>query len=111
MNGSLATAMRSMDRDGTRISLMAERAGISKQAMGVSVRELETMGLVTIAVDPNDRRARIVRYTNEGEAMVERFISADQHVERALRADLGYEVIDRLKRDSKRLLLSNQPAP
>lgn len=97
LSAPLASAIRNMDLDGTRISVMAERAGITKQAMGVFVRELEEMGLVTVSMDDTDRRARIVQYTDAGLAMVDRFVRADEVVEQELILSLGPDVIENLK--------------
>ena len=49
-----------------RISDMAARAGITKQSMGEAVRELVDLGVLEMVVDPNDRRAKIVTYTEFG---------------------------------------------
>jgi DNA-binding MarR family transcriptional regulator len=106
LSAPLATAMRNMDLDGTRISVMAERAGITKQAMGVFVRELEGLGLVTVSVDGSDRRARVVCYTEAGLAMVARFVRADEVVERELIFVLGADMVERLKGDLRRVVRS-----
>jgi DNA-binding MarR family transcriptional regulator len=54
-----------MDRGG-RISDMAARAGITKQSMGEVVRELLEHGVLEVSVDPDDRRAKVVSYTEYG---------------------------------------------
>lgn len=55
-----------LDVDGTHISVLAERAGISRQAMGVIVREVERLGYITTELDVADRRATIVQLTARG---------------------------------------------
>ena len=52
--------------EGGRISDMAARAGITKQSMGEVVRELVDLGVLEMAVDPDDRRAKVVTYTELG---------------------------------------------
>lgn len=52
--------------EGGRISDMAARAGITKQSMGEVVRELVDLGVLQVSVDPEDRRARVVSYTELG---------------------------------------------
>lgn len=59
-----------LDQEGTRISELARRAAISAQAMGKLVDELETIGLVKREVDPDDRRARLVRFTEKGRTLI-----------------------------------------
>ena len=55
-----------LDIDGTRITTLAARAGLTKQAIGQMVSELEARGYVTRVPDPSDARAKIVRYTKKG---------------------------------------------
>lgn len=55
-----------LDIEGTRISLLAERAGVSKQAMGQLVDELERDGFVVRVPDPSDKRATLIKFTERG---------------------------------------------
>ena len=55
-----------IDLEGTRISTLADRVGISKQATSELVEELDEMGLVERIPDPTDGRAKLVRYSKEG---------------------------------------------
>jgi DNA-binding MarR family transcriptional regulator len=59
-----------IDPDGTRLTVLAARAGLSHQAMGQVVAELEERGYVERVPDPSDRRARLVRLTAEGRDIV-----------------------------------------
>src|SRR3954467_10992551 len=58
--------------DGDRAANLATRAGITRQSMGEVIRDLVDLGILEMAPDPDDRRAKIVRYTPEGK----RFASA-----------------------------------
>jgi DNA-binding MarR family transcriptional regulator len=51
---------------GTRLTELARRASISKQAMGQLVDEVERLGYVERISDPTDGRAKIVRFTDAG---------------------------------------------
>src|SRR4030095_11242930 len=51
--------------EGTRL---AERVGITKQAVGKLVDDLEAQGVVVREPDPDDGRALRVRYTDRGAA-------------------------------------------
>ena len=51
---------------GSRPSELAEKAGMTKQAMGKIVDELQEIGYVEKAADPNDGRAKIIRFTEKG---------------------------------------------
>jgi DNA-binding MarR family transcriptional regulator len=60
----------SLGRYGARLTELAERAGMSKQAMGQRVDDLERLGYVERVPDPEDRRAKIVRFTRKGTAFM-----------------------------------------
>jgi DNA-binding MarR family transcriptional regulator len=51
---------------GTRLTELAQRASMSKQAMGQLVDEVERLGYVERVSDPTDGRAKIVRFTPAG---------------------------------------------
>jgi DNA-binding MarR family transcriptional regulator len=54
---------------GTRITDLANRAGMTRQMMGRLVRELETLGYLTTAAHPDDHRAVVVTMTERGHAI------------------------------------------
>ena len=56
--------------DGSRISDIARAQDVSKNAVGQLVTELEGLGYVMRVSDPKDGRAKIVRYTDRGAAMM-----------------------------------------
>ena len=51
---------------GARASDLAARAGITRQSMGEIVRDMVSLGILTMEPDPDDRRAKLVNYTPEG---------------------------------------------
>ena len=59
-----------LDDTGTTVSVLAERAQITKQAMTELVQYLETNGYVTRVPDPNDRRAKLVLPTARGHEVI-----------------------------------------
>jgi DNA-binding MarR family transcriptional regulator len=58
-----------LDDAGTRVSVLAERAQITKQSMAELVAHLERHGYVERIPDPADRRAKLVRATARGEEL------------------------------------------
>src|SRR3954468_6376606 len=62
--------------EGSRLTELAQRAGMSKQAMGDLVDQCEAWGLVKRDPDPRDTRARIVRFTPTGLAWLQAFKDA-----------------------------------
>jgi DNA-binding MarR family transcriptional regulator len=63
---SQAAALLLVDRTGTRLTELATRAGITKQAMMQLVDELQLLGCVRRVPDPADSRAKVVRLTARG---------------------------------------------
>src|SRR4051812_17845452 len=55
-----------LDPEGTRITELANRAGMTRQMMGRLVRELEELDYVVSRPDPTDQRAVIVSLTERG---------------------------------------------
>jgi DNA-binding MarR family transcriptional regulator len=55
-----------LGRSGTRLTVLAQQAGMTKQAMGQIVDDLEELGYVERIPDPKDGRAKIVRFTAAG---------------------------------------------
>jgi DNA-binding MarR family transcriptional regulator len=67
-HATLATnqLMLMIDVEGTTVSELARRVGVTKQAMADTVDSLESHGLVTRQPHQHDRRARLVTLTDEG---------------------------------------------
>jgi DNA-binding MarR family transcriptional regulator len=56
-----------LDETGTRVSVLAQRAQITKQSMAALVAHLESNGYVERVADPSDRRAKLVQATARGQ--------------------------------------------
>jgi DNA-binding MarR family transcriptional regulator len=52
--------------EGTRLTDLAERLGVTKQAVGQLVAELEGLGVLERVPDPRDGRAKLVRFSRRG---------------------------------------------
>lgn len=57
-----------LDLEGTRVTDLAERLGVTKQAVSQLVDELEALEVVERVPDPDDARAKRVRFTERGRA-------------------------------------------
>ena len=55
--------LSNLDLEGTRIGVLAKRAGITRQAAGQLLREIEKCGYVERRAAADDARATIVRFT------------------------------------------------
>ena len=60
-----------LEDQGNRMSELAARSGVTKQAISQVVRDLERRELVERAPDPSDGRAQIVRLTARGKALMD----------------------------------------
>jgi DNA-binding MarR family transcriptional regulator len=58
-----------LDEGGTRSTTLAQRAGITKQAMSQQVKQMELQGYLEQVPDLSDTRAKVVRMTPRGESV------------------------------------------
>lgn len=61
-----ARVFHRIDRDGSRLTELAEAARITKQTAGFLVDQLERAGYVERGPDPTDARARLIRWPGAG---------------------------------------------
>lgn len=83
--------------DGMRVTDLAERVGMTKQALGEFATVLEERGLLESVRDPGDRRVRILRPTAAGRAAVAAGTAVIDEVEREWRTRLGARRWDQLR--------------
>jgi DNA-binding MarR family transcriptional regulator len=83
---------RHLARGGSRLTDLAQSAGMSKQAMGDLVTQCEAWGLVTRSVDKRDARARRVVFTEAGLAWLQAFEDAITQAEAEFRGEVGCDV-------------------
>ena len=69
---------------GIRLTELAHKAGITKQAMSELVIDLEHLGYLTRTADPHDRRAKLIGFTDKGRAAVHEAMRAFAEMESAL---------------------------
>jgi DNA-binding MarR family transcriptional regulator len=83
--------------DGVRPGTIAERAGMSKQAMNQLLRSLEGLGYIVRSDAPDNGRTRIVRFTKRGRAAYSKIHDILRDVEREWKAELGARDFAQLK--------------
>lgn len=83
--------------DGVRPGMLAERAGMSKQAMNQLLRSLEALAYITRSDAPEGSRARIVRLTKRGRAAYAKIHEILRDIEREWSAELGPKPFTQLK--------------
>ena len=83
--------------DGVRPGTLAERAGMSKQAMNQLLRSLEGIGYIVRSDAPYQGRARIVHFTKRGHAAYSKIHDILRDIEREWIAELGPKDFAQLK--------------
>jgi DNA-binding MarR family transcriptional regulator len=78
-----------MDENGTRSTVLAQRAGVTKQAMSQLVRLMERQGYLEQVPDPTDTRAKVVRMTSRGEAVKTACVEVREELNRKVTRALG----------------------
>ena len=83
--------------EGVRPGVLAERAGMSKQAMNRLLGSLEDLGYLARSDSPDEGRARIVRFTKRGHAAYAKAIQILHDIELEWRGELGPKDFAQLK--------------
>ena len=99
-----AAVFQYLDDTGTTVSLLAERARMTKQAMAELIRHLEAHGYVRRVPDPTDGRAKLVLPTDRGDEVVEIAQSLAPEAEELISAVLGPDRTAVLRADLEALL-------
>lgn len=87
-----------LDAEGTRPSVLAERAGMTKAALGELVDELEQLGYVRRQPDSSDRRAKLVVPTPAAKEVTVVVRQVNEEIERRYRRLLGEQTYLTLRR-------------
>ena len=93
-----------LDMHGTQVTTLADRAGITKQAMGRLVDELESKGYVESAPDPTDGRAKRVTFTERGWQFLTDAYEVKLEIEVAYSSILGEDGMVQLRAALEKLL-------
>ena len=95
---ALIAVLRYPGPDGERPSVLAERAGISKQAVNRLLGSLEDLGYLKRTDASDEGRARIVRFTRRGHAAWMKVIEILSDIEHEWIAELGKKDFAQLKK-------------
>ena len=103
---TFALVMPLLDATGMRSSILAQRTGVTKQAMSQLVRLLEQRGYVEQAPDPSDSRAKVVRLTKHGVALRNACEEVREELHAKAVAVLGKRDLRQLQKSLSRLVES-----
>ena len=104
--------LQHLDAAGTTVSALAERAGMTKQAMAELVKYLEGHGYVRRVPDPGDQRAKLVQPTDQGHEVIAIALSLAPEMEKRLIQELGRSRWRQLRDDLRTIerLFDQDPA-
>jgi hypothetical protein len=83
---------RHLPPQGARLTELAQRAGMTKQAMAALVTQCEAWGMVRREDDPRDARARRIVFTASGLAWLQAYQTAVNQAQNELAQAVGDEV-------------------
>ena len=89
LTASHARLLDHLTPDGARVTDLAARMRITKQALGQLAGQLADRGYVEIVADPTDRRAKLVRCTSRGQSTRDAILAVAAAVEERWRAEVG----------------------
>jgi DNA-binding MarR family transcriptional regulator len=92
------------DAGGANMGKMADVLGMDRTTLTRNVRPLEKAGLLRVARDPADARARIVLLTRAGEQAIEEAFPLWEKSQKQVRSLLGASQVENLHEHLKRTL-------
>lgn len=92
VSAAIVHITRHLQLQGSRLTDLAQAAGMSKQAMATLVQECEAWGLVTREADSRDARAKMVVFTATGLQWLAAFQAAVKQAQAELERDVGEQV-------------------
>ena len=89
--------LRHLAPEGGRVSDLARDCGLTKQSVTYAVEDLVALGYLRTEPDPQDGRARRLRYTARGHKLVAALASASRESEASLASALGKDRLRTLR--------------
>jgi len=103
LRGSHRRLLQMIPPEGIRITDLARRADMTKQALGEFMDWLEHAGFVASGQDPADGRVRLITRTGPGDAAAIEAQRAIDAVERGWRGEIGAARYDAMKQVLRQL--------
>jgi DNA-binding MarR family transcriptional regulator len=82
---------------------VAELLAMDRTTLTAALKPLERRGLVKVAVDPEDRRGRLLRLTAQGKNLLAKAVPVWERTHAEVEAMLGAGETDRLRRNLRAL--------
>lgn len=97
IRGLHGALFRNLELDGTRLTTLAARAGITHRAMAKIVDDVERLGFLSRATDPVDRRATLIQFTDKGLRLLKDSSAIIEQIYADYSAIAGAEVVQHLE--------------
>jgi DNA-binding MarR family transcriptional regulator len=89
--------LSNLDTEGTRIGVLAARAGVTRQAAGQLLAEIERCGYVERRAAKDDARATVVVFTARGKRLLATILALVEQVESSFAAIVGEQAFNQLR--------------
>jgi DNA-binding MarR family transcriptional regulator len=100
---SHSVVFRHIAPGGSRLTDLAEIAGLTKQSMAYLLGHLAEHGYVKIGTDPDDGRAKQVQLTKRGQSFIKALLAASSRLENEMREQMGADELQNLRAGLKAL--------
>lgn len=104
MMPSYPRLLGNLDTEGTRITGLARRMGVTRQAVAQLAKEIEAAGFIERRPDPDDGRGVIIAFTPKGRKALSVAVTVMDEIERDYAAVIGHKRLSALKQDLKAIL-------
>jgi DNA-binding MarR family transcriptional regulator len=96
-NSLTGSALPFIDLGGTRLTDLAKKMGVSKQATSKTVKELEALGLIQQSKIPSDQRMIMIEFTPEGISYMKKLHKSIKKAEMELALQIGDKEFEQLR--------------
>lgn len=90
--------LSNLDTEGSHIGTLARRAGVSRQAAGQLLAQIERCGYVELKASPHDTRATMVRFTARGRRMLATVIELIEAIDAEWAALVGEKAFEQAQK-------------
>ena len=96
-SAAFPTLLSNLDTTGSHIGTLARRAGVTRQAAGQLIREIERCGYAERTDSPHDSRATLVRFTPRGRRLLANVLEIVDALDREFASVIGAGEFERLR--------------
>jgi len=94
---SFPALLSNLDTEGTRIGVLAARAGVTRQAASQLLTEIERCGYVERSQAKDDARATVIAFTARGRKLLGRIFELVEEIEQSFAGVIGARDFERLR--------------